>query len=59
MVQNNRERPGADPGFFWVIGPPPPPPLRLSAIFWLLVDLPRALQQFGPAPEIPVRNPPF
>ena len=34
-------------------------PLRLSAIFFLLVDLPRALQQFGSAPEIPVRNPPF
>ena len=27
--------------------------------FFLLVDLPRALQQFGSAPEIPVRNPPF
>ena len=26
--------------------------------FFLLVDLPRALQQFGSAPEIPVRTPP-
>ena len=34
------------------------PPLRLSAILCLRVDLPRALQQFGSAPEIPVRTPP-
>ena len=26
--------------------------------FFLLVDLPRTLQKFGSAPEIPVRNPP-
>ena len=43
--------------FFWgVIGPPPP---YGCLQFFLLVDLPRTLQQFGSAPEIPVRNPPF
>ena len=42
--------------FFWVIGNPPPPTAVCN--FFLLVDLPRALQQFGSAPEIPVRNPP-
>ena len=46
---------GADPGFF--LGDRKPP-LRLSAIFCLFVGLPRALQQFGSAPEIPVRTPP-
>ena len=49
-------------GFFWVLAtpppPPPPPPTAVCKLF-LLVDLPRALQQFGSAPEIPVRNPPF
>ena len=38
-----------------VIGNPP----TVVCNFVLLVDLPRALQQFGSAPEIPVRNPPF
>ena len=42
--------------FFAVIGPPPPPTAVCN--FLVLVDLPRALQQFGSAPEIPVRNPP-
>ena len=46
----------ADTGFFWVIGPPPPPPTAVCN-FVLLVDLPRTLQQFGSAPEIPVRTP--
>ena len=39
-----------------MIGPPPPP--TAVCIYFLLVDLPRALQQFGSAPEIPVRTPP-
>ena len=34
-----------------------PPPTAVCN-FFLLVDLPRALQQFGSAPEIPVRTPP-
>ena len=43
---------------FWgVIGPPPPPTAVCN--FLLLVDLPRALHQFGFAPEIPVRPPPL
>ena len=42
--------------FSWVIGTPPPPTAVCN--FVLLVDLPRALQQFGSAPEIPVRNRP-
>ena len=42
-------------GGFWVIGTPPP---TAVCNFFLLVDLPRTLQQFGSAPEIPVRNPP-
>ena len=41
-------------GFFWVIGNPP----TAVCNFVLLVDLPRTLQQFGSAPEIPVRTPP-
>ena len=40
--------------FFGVIGNPP----TAVCNFFLLVDLPRALQQFGSAPEIPVRTPP-
>ena len=45
---------GADTGVFvWVIGNP-----TAVCNFFLLVDLPRALQQFGSAPEIPVRTPP-
>ena len=39
---------------FGVIGTPP----TAVCNFCLLVDLPRALQQFGSAPEIPVRPPP-
>ena len=35
----------------------PPPPTAVCN-FFLLVDLPRALQQFGSPPEIPVRTPP-
>ena len=38
--------------------PPPPPPPHGCLQFFLLVDLPRTLQQFGSAPEIPVRTPP-
>ena len=34
------------------------PPYTAVCNFVLLVDLPRALQQFGSAPEIPVRTPP-
>ena len=34
------------------------PPPQAVCNFVLLVDLPRALQQFGSAPEIPVRTPP-
>ena len=41
-------------GFFGGWSPPPYGCLQ----FLLLVDLPRALQQFGSAPEIPVRTPP-
>ena len=44
--------------FGGVIGAPPPSPYGCLQ-FFLLVDLPRALQQFGSAPEIPVRNLPF
>ena len=45
----------ADPGgFFWSSETPP----TAVCNFFLLVDLPRALQQFGSAPEIPVRTPP-
>ena len=43
---------------FFLGGDRPPPPTAVCNLF-LLVDLPRALQQFGSAPEIPVRNPPF
>ena len=41
-------------GGFLVIGNPPTAVCNL----FLLVDLLRALQQFGSAPEIPVRTPP-
>ena len=41
--------------FLGVIGNPPP---TAVCNFFLLVDLPRTLQQFGSAPEIPVRTPP-
>ena len=46
----------ADTGFFFGWSEPPP---TAVCNFFLLVDLPRTLQQFGSAPEIPVRNPPF
>ena len=40
------------------VGSSDPPPPTAVCNFFLLVDLPRALQQFGSAPEIPVRTPP-
>ena len=46
----------ADTGVFFGWSETPP---TAVCNFSLLVDLSRALQQFGSAPEIPVRNPPL
>ena len=55
-VQHNTvEPPCADTGGCFGCSETPP---TAVCNFLLLVDLPRALQQFGSAPEIPVRNPP-